>query len=266
MRKLTAGAIGAALLAAISASAQAAEGVAITTRDWQFNGIFGTFDRAALQRGLQVYREVCAGCHSLDYIAFRNLADLGYNEDEIKALAAEYTVVDGPNEDGEMFERSGRPSDYFPAPFANSKAAAAANGGAVPPDLSLMAKARKGGPNYTHALLIGYEELPENHKELPEYAYLPKDFELTEGLNFNKYFPGHQIAMAQPLYEDGVEYADGTAATVDQMAADVAHFLMWTAEPKMEVRKYWGQVSVIILLVLTAFLYAAKKQIWRDVH
>lgn len=234
-------------------TAVAAEGVAIPAQDWSHSGIFGTYDRAAAQRGLQVYREGCAGCHSLDRIAFRNLADLGYSEDEIKAMAAEAIVVDGPDDDGEMFEREGRASDYFPAPFPNSKAAAAANGGAVPPDLSLMAKARFGGADYIYALLTGYEEPPA-------------DFELLEGLNYNAYFPGHQIAMAAPLSEDAVEYADGTAATVEQMARDVAVFLSWTAEPEMEERKQTGLKVILFLLVLTGLLYAVKRKVWADLH
>ena len=247
-------------------AAQAAESVPPPKQEWSFSGVLETFDRTALQRGLQVYREVCAGCHSLKYIAFRNLADLGYNEAEIKALASEATVIDGPDDDGEMFERAGLPSDLLPSPFPNAKAAAAANNGAVPPDLSLMAKARKGGADYSHALLTGYEELPENWKELDEYSFLPRDFELQEGLSFNRYFPGFQIAMAQPLYEEGVEYADGTEATVEQMAHDVSTFLMWTAEPKLEERKSWGIKAMIFVLVLTVILYLAKRKIWRDVH
>jgi len=233
--------------------AHAAEGVAIPEQHWSFDGPFGHYDQAALQRGFQVYKEVCSGCHALDYIAFRNLADLGYNEDEIKAIAAEYTVVDGPDDEGEMFERSGRPSDYFPAPFANKKAAAAANGGAVPPDLSLMTKARVGGPDYLYALLTGYEDPPA-------------DFELTEGLNYNKYFSGHQIAMAAPLFDDAVEYADGTAVTLDQMSRDVSVFLMWAADPKMETRKETGLSVIIFLIIATGILYAAKRKVWADLH
>jgi len=217
---------------------------------WSFDGPFGTYDRAALQRGLQVYREVCSTCHGLKYIAFRNLADLGYDEEELKALAAEYTVTDGPDDDGEMFEREGQPSDYFPEPFPNEKAAAAANGGAAPPDLSLMAKARMGGATYIYALLIGYEDPPA-------------DF---QGDNYNVYFPGHQIAMPPPLFEDGVTYADGTPATVEQQARDVSHFLMWTAEPKLEDRKGMGLKVLIFLVVFTGVLYAVKRKVWSDVH
>jgi len=236
-----------------TASAQAAEGVHIPEEHWSFDGPFGLFDDAQLQRGLQVYREVCSGCHGLKYIAFRNLTDLGYDEEQIKDFASEAIIVDGPNDEGEMFEREGRPSDYFPSPFPNKEAAAASNNGAVPPDLSLMAKARFGGPDYIHALLTGYEEPPA-------------DFQVLEGLNYNAYFPGHQIAMAAPLFDGAVEYADGTEASVDQMARDVAAFLMWTAEPKMENRKQTGIWVLLFFLFVTGLTYASKKKIWADLH
>jgi ubiquinol-cytochrome c reductase cytochrome c1 subunit len=236
-----------------AASAQAAEGTKLPELDWSFDGPLGLFDDAQLQRGLQVYREVCSGCHGLKYVAFRNLADLGYNEDQIKAFASEATIVDGPNDEGEMYEREGRPSDYFPSPFPNAKAAAAANNGAAPPDLSLMAKARFGGPDYIHAILIGYEEEPA-------------EFEVLEGLNYNVYFPGHQIAMAPPLFDDAVTYADGTEASVDQMARDVAAFLMWTAEPKLENRKTAGLWVLTFFLFVTGVTYATKKKIWANLH
>ena len=206
-----------------------------------------------VQRGFQVYREVCAGCHGIKYIAFRNMADLGYNEEEVKALAAEYTVEDGPDDEGEMFERPGKPSDYFPEPFPNAKAAAAANGGAAPPDLSLMAKARPNGPDYIYALLTGYVDPPA-------------DFDLMEGLSYNAYFPGHQIAMASPLTEDAVEYADGTPATVDQMARDVTTFLMWTAEPHLEAAREMGIKVMMFLVIFCVMLYAVKRKIWEDIH
>ncbi len=234
-----------------SPAARAAE--AVPSQSWSFGGPFGTFDQGALQRGLQVYREVCAGCHALKYVAFRNLADLGYDEQQIKDFAAEATIVDGPDDDGEMFERDGRPSDYFPAPFANDKAAAASNNGAIPPDLSLIAKARVGGPDYVYALLTGYGEPPE-------------DVEVLDGLNYNHFFPGNQIAMAPPLFDEGVEYADGTEASLDQMARDVTTFLMWTAEPKLEVRKRTGVKVVLFLIILTGMLYAVKRKIWADLH
>jgi len=235
------------------ATAEAAEGVEIPSRDWSFSGPFGTFDPAARQRGFQVFKEVCSGCHGLEYIAFRNLAEIGYSEDEVKAIAAEFTMVDGPDDEGEMFEREGKSSDFWPAPFANDKAAAAANNGATPPELSLITKARKNGPNYVFALLTGYEEPPT-------------DVELLEGLNYNKVFPGHQIAMAAPLFEDGVEYADGTPASVEQMAHDVVTFLAWTAEPEMDARKHMGLKVMIFLVVFSIVLYAVKRKVWADQH
>lgn len=234
-------------------AALGAEAKPVPSYDWSFEGVFGHFDRAAVQRGLQVYREVCSGCHSLRLIAFRNLADLGYGEDQVKAIAAQYTVVDGPDDEGEMFEREGLPSDYFPAPFPNEKAAAAANNGVAPPDLSLVAKARAGGPNYIRALLTGYEEAPA-------------DVEVFAGQYYNAYFPGNLIVMPPPLFDDAVEYQDGTRATVDQMAADVSAFLMWTAEPKLEERKRMGIKVMLFLLVFTGVLYAVKRKVWADVH
>jgi ubiquinol-cytochrome c reductase cytochrome c1 subunit len=234
-------------------AAQAAEGAALPARDWSFTGIFGKFDRGAMQRGFQVYREVCSGCHSLRLIAFRNLEALGYGEDDIKAIAAEYTVEDGPDEEGEMFERAALPSDRIPSPFPNAKAAAAANNGAAPPDLSLMIKARDGGADYVHGLLTGYAEPPE-------------DRELLEGQSYNLYFPGNTTAMAEPLFEDAVEYDDGTPATVEQMASDVVTFLAWTAEPEMEDRKRMGIKVMLFLLIFTGVLYACKRKVWADLH
>ena len=253
-KALTALFVGGALLAALpTAPAQAAEAIAVPDLDWSFEGITGYYDRASAQRGLQVFRANCAACHGLKYVAFRNLTDLGYTEEEVQTLAEEYLIVDGPDDDGEMFERPGIPADRFPDPFPNEKAAAASNGGAVPPDLSLMAKARANGPDYIHALMVGYVEPPA-------------DFELMEGLNYNAYFPGHQIAMAQPIYEDGVEYADGTPASIDQQARDITMFLMWAAEPKLEQRKQTGITVLLFLAVLTGLLYLAKRKIWADLH
>lgn len=253
MKRILTGALTAAFYVIGAHAAVAAEVKPLPDYDWSFDGIFGQFDRASAQRGLQVYREVCASCHSLRYVAFRNLADIGYNQEQIEAIAAEYTVIDGPDDEGEMFEREARPADRFPLPFPNDKAAAAANNGAVPPDLSLMAKARANGPSYIRALLLGYEEPPA-------------DLEMFPGQSYNVYFPGNLIAMAQPLYEDGVEYQDGTEATVDQMSADVAQFLMWAAEPKLEVRKQTGIKVILFLIVFTAILYAVKRKVWADVH
>ena len=253
MKKLSIGVAAVLLFGLQAGAALAAEGKELPERDWSFSGIFGQFDRGAMQRGLQVYREVCSGCHGLRFIAFRNLGALGYGEDEIKAIAAEYSIVDGPNEEGEMFERPGRPPDRFPSPFPNDKAAAANNNGAVPPDLSLIVKARTGGADYVHGLLTGYAEPPE-------------DLEILEGQNYNLYFPGNVTAMAPPLFEDAVEYGDGTPATVERMATDVATFLAWTAEPEMEERKSMGIGVMLFLLVFTGVLYAVKRKVWADLH
>ncbi|MFN4309170.1 MAG: cytochrome c1 [Ferrovibrio sp.] len=254
MKMINLRAILAALAFGVSAPAFAAgPAIEIPSHDWSFEGPFGTFDRAELQRGYQVYKEVCAACHAMKYVAFRNLRDIGFNEAEVKALAATFQVTDGPNDSGEMFQRPGLPQDRFPSPFPNEKAARSANGGAYPLDLSLIAKARAGGPEYLRALLIGYQDPPAG-------------FELGEGLHYNAYFPGHQIAMPKPLNEDQVTYADGTKASVEQMAHDVSAFLMWAAEPKMEDRKRMGLKVMIFLVVLTGLFFAAKKRIWAKLH
>ena len=226
----------------------------IPPQNWSFDGIFGMFDRGELQRGLQVYLEVCANCHSLEYVAYRNLTEIGYDETQIKAIASQYEVEDGPDAEGEMFMRSARASDYFPAPFDNPQAARASNGGALPPDLSLMVKARNGGIDYLYALLTGYEE------EAPE------GFELVEGMSYNHYFPGNQIAMPEPLYEEAVEYADGTDPSLDQLAHDVSVFLAWTAEPELEIRKKTGLKVLIFIAIFTALIYIIKRRIWARLH
>lgn len=223
-------------------------------QDWSWSGPFGTFDRAALRRGLQVYAEVCGGCHGVKLVAYRNLMDIGFSEDEVKAFAAEYEVEDGPDDEGEMFTREAKPSDRFVEPFANDNAARASNNGALPPDLSLMTKARIGGADYVYALMVGYQD------EAPE------GFELMEGMSYNTYFPGHQIAMAPPIDDDAVEYADGTEATKEQISRDIVTFLAWTAEPEMEERKRLGIKVLIFLLVLTGMLYALKRKVWADLH
>ncbi|WP_299375999.1 cytochrome c1 [uncultured Kiloniella sp.] len=237
----------------LSGAAAAGGGVELKSATWNHTGMFGTYDRAAAQRGLQVYREVCAGCHGLGLVAMRTLQDLGFTEDEVKALSKEYTVMDGPDGEGEMFERPGKPSDKFPSPFANENAARASNGGAYPLDLSLIVKARPGFENYLYSLLTGYVDAPA-------------DFKLNEGMNYNAYFEGHQIAMPSPLSEDAVEYADGTPATVDQMAKDVTVFLAWAAEPKLEERKHMGLRVILFLLIMTGLFYAVKKKVWSDLH
>jgi ubiquinol-cytochrome c reductase cytochrome c1 subunit len=229
------------------------DGIELPSQDWSFAGVFGTFDRGELQRGFQVYKEVCSGCHSLNYIAFRNLADLGFNELEVKAIAAGYEVQDGPNKEGEMFNRPGLPADRIPAPFPNDNAARASNGGALPPDLSLMVDARPDGANYLYALLTGYDDAPSG-------------MTVAEGMNYNTYFPGHQVAMPPPLFDDGVEYADGTKATAAQQARDITAFLAWTTEPNMEARKEMGVMAILFLLIMTGLLYLSKRKIWADVH
>ncbi|HEY0848480.1 MAG TPA: cytochrome c1 [Bradyrhizobium sp.] len=242
---------------------------------WSFAGPFGTFDRGALQRGLKVYKEVCSACHGLSMIAFRNLADPGgpgYSAAQAAAFASEYKVKDGPNDAGDMFERPGRPADYFPSPFPNEQAARAANGGAEPPDLSLIAKARsykrgfplfvfdvftqyqEQGPDYIVALMQGYEDTP------------PAGFNLPEGSFYNKFFPGHAIKMPKPLSDGQVTYEDGSPATVEQYAKDVTHFLMWAAEPHMEARKQLGLQVFIFLILLTGLLYFTKKKVWASAH
>jgi len=231
----------------------AGEAVPLKHVDWHHGGVFGTFDRAEVQRGLQVYKEVCASCHGLKYVAFRALESVGLSEAQVKAFAAGYTVQDGPNDSGDMFERPGRASDKFPSPFPNEKAARAANGGAYPPDLSLLIKARAGAENYMYSLLTGYKPAPAG-------------FQLGQGMNYNEFFPGHQIAMPQPLNDGQVTYADGTNASVDQMAKDVTAFLAWAAEPNLEDRKRLGIKVILFLIVLSGLFYAAKRKVWADVH
>ena len=245
----------AALVATLLAGPALAAGgdVALTKRDWSFNGPFGTFDKAAMQRGFQVYREVCAGCHSMQYIAFRNFADLGYNEAEIKAIAAEYDVEDGPNDEGEMFTRPGIPADRMPSPYPNDNAARAGNGGALPPDLSLIAKARANGPDYLYSLLIGYKEAPAS-------------MNVPDGMYYNDAYPGNLIAMPQPLYGDDVTYADGADTSVEGSAADLTQFLMWAAEPKMEARKRIGVAVVFFLSIFVVLSVMAKRRVWADLH
>lgn len=253
MRKFLITAIAAALFATGTAQA-AGDGVELPDHDWSFTGIFGSFDRPQLKRGFQVYAEVCATCHGLSLVAYRNLADIGMTGTEISEYASQYEIEDGPDDEGEMYFRPAVAADRFVPPFANEQAARAANGGAYPPDLSLIVKARKDGANYLYGLLIGYED------EAPEGV------EIGEDMYYNAYFPGHQIAMPTPLYEDSVEYADGTAATVEQLAEDVTVFLAWTASPELEARKRLGLKVLLFLLVLTGMLYALKRQVWSKLH
>lgn len=227
----------------------------LKTLDWSFDGPFGAFDRAQLRRGYQVYHDVCSNCHSMQYMRYHNLGQKGgpeFSEDEVKALAEQIQVPDDPDEQGQPKEWRGRPSDTFPSPFPNEKAARAANNGALPPDLSLIAKAREGGPDYIHAILTGY-------------ADAPADMKMSEGMNYNKAFPGHQIAMPQPLADGAVQFTDGAATSLDQLATDVAAFLMWTAEPTLDERHVLGVRVMLFLIVLAGLTYAAKVRIWRRI-
>jgi len=256
-----------------AASAQQAEPAAPQRLHWSFAGPFGTYNPAQLQRGFKVYREVCSVCHSLKLVAFRNLADSGgpgFTEAQAASIAADYKITDGPNDQGEMFQRPGRVADYFPPPFPNDQAARAALGGGLPPDMSVLAKARgyeagfpwfildaftqyqEDGPDYIHALLTGYEKPPAG-------------FALPPGGQYNKYFPGHTIAMPKPLSNGQVEYTDGTPTTVDQYARDVSAFLMWTAEPTLNARKRLGFQVMVFLIVLSGLLYFTKKRVWHAV-
>jgi ubiquinol-cytochrome c reductase cytochrome b/c1 subunit len=243
----------------------------IERQTWSFAGPFGHYDPAQLQRGFKVYREVCSACHGINLVAFRNLEEPGgplFSEEAARQVASEYTVIDGPNADGEMFERPGRLSDRFPSPYPNEEAARAAQGGAYPPDLSLMAKARAAhrgfpwfvfdvftqyqeqGPDYIYALLTGYEEPPEG-------------VEVPPGMNYNKSFlAGHLLAMPAPLSDGQVEYTDGAPATVDQYSRDVAAFLMWTAEPKLDERKQMGFKAMLFMVVFAGALYFTKRKLW----
>jgi cytochrome c1 len=257
-----------ALGIALTGSLQASEAPKPKAQDWSFAGLFGTFDRAAQQRGFQVYKEVCSGCHSLDQVAYRHLAALGYNEDQIKAIAATVEVTDGPNDEGEMFTRKGKPFDRFKNPFPNKNAAQAANNGAYPPDLSVITKARPHGPDYLFALLTSYkEEPPESYWVDADGKPLPAaKRKWPEGMFYNAAFTGGAIAMVPPLAADAVEYQDGTKATVPQMAKDVTTFLAWAAEPELEERKSMGRAVILFLIALTALMYALKRKIWADLH
>ena len=222
-------------------------------QEWSFDGIFGTYDLASAQRGFQVYKDVCSACHPVKHLYFRDLAAIGYNADEIKAIAATYQVTDGPNDQGQMYQRPGRPSDPIPGPFPNDQAARAANNGALPPDQSLIVKARHDGPDYVYGILTGYKEPPAG-------------FKLLNGMNYNEYFPGHQIAMPPPLSDNAVTFADGTEAKVPQMAHDVVTFLTWASEPNLDDRHRTGFKVIGFLVVAAILFYAAKRKIWAPVH
>ncbi|WP_448204317.1 cytochrome c1 [Azospirillum sp. sgz302134] len=253
MRALKSAILSAAFVLGLAGAAQASEGVHIPEQSWPHGGVFGTIDKASAQRGFQIYKEVCSACHSMRLVPIRTLAGIGFKDDELKALAAGYEVQAGPNDAGEMFMRPATPADRFPSPFPNDNAARAANNGALPPDLSLIAKARKGGEDYIYAFLTGFEDAPEGVNLMP-------------GMNYNKVFPGHQVGMPNILQPDGVTYADGTKATVEQEAKDIATFLTFVAEPHLDARKQMGVKVILFLIVLAGLLYASKRKLWSTVH
>ena len=275
LRKIIALALAASLLglagSAFAADEQSHETPQPPRQKWSFAGPFGHYDKGQLQRGFKVYKEVCAVCHGMKYVAFRNLEALGYSDGQVKAIASEYKIPDGPNDQGEMFERAGRPADYFPTPWPNENAARARYNG-VPPDFSVLAKARgyergfpwfifdmftqfqEHGVDYIHALMTGYKEKP------------PAGFTLPQGSFYNEYFPGHAIAMPPPLSDKRIDYTDGSPTTVDQFSKDVAAFMMWAAEPHLEARKRIGFQVMIFLIVLAGLLYFTKKKVWADAH
>ena len=274
-RKIIALALAASLLglagSAFAADEQSHETPQPPRQKWSFAGPFGHYDKGQLQRGFKVYKEVCAVCHGMKYVAFRNLEALGYSDGQVKAIASEYKIPDGPNDQGGMFERAGRPADYFPTPWPNENAARARYNG-VPPDFSVLAKARgyergfpwfifdmfiqfqEHGVDYIHALMVGYKEKA------------PAGVTLPAGSFYNEYFPGHAIAMPPPLSDKRVDYTDGSPTTVDQYAKDVAAFMMWAAEPHLEARKRIGFQVMIFLLVLAGLVYFTKKKVWATLH
>ncbi len=240
----------------ISPSISAEDSEKLLNPKFSFDGIFGKFDRASLQRGYQVYSEVCSACHSMSLLNYRNLSQQGgpeFTEEETKAIASKFEVEDGPNQNGEMFKRSSKPSDHFKSPFPNEQAARAANGGAYPPDMSTLAKAREGGPSYIYSILLGYEKSPKNIK-------------LEDGVYYNKFKPGNSIKMPKPLNKDAVKYSDGTEASVEQMALDVTTFLTWASDPHLEERKKTGFKTIIFLLIVSALAYFVKKKTWSRIE
>jgi len=253
-----------AAVAVLFIAADPHEEIHIPKEKWSFTGFFGKFDQAQVKRGFQVYKDVCSACHSMNLMSYRNLEQIGFSADEVKDIAAAVQVQDGPNDAGEMFERPGKASDTFKAPFPNEQAARAANNGALPPDLSLIARSRAGkgftgyeGADYIHAILNGYGD-PAEEKD-------PK-FKLQEGMNYNKYFHGKQIAMPQPLSDGAVTFADGAPNTLEDESRDVAAFLTWAGEPNLEARHLTGLKAVLFLVVFTLLFYAAKRKIWSRIH
>lgn len=253
MRALKTVILSAALALGLAGAAQASGGVHIPEQSWPHSGVFGSFDKAAAKRGFEVYKTICSTCHSMRLVPVRTLAGIGYTPDELKEIAGAFEVQAGPNDEGNMFMRAGLPADRFPSPFANEQAARASNNGALPPDLSLIAKARVGGENYLHAFLTGFKDAP------------PAGVTIADGMYYNEYFAGNQVGMPNMLSEDGVTYTDGTKATVDQQARDVATFLTFVAEPHLDARKSLGVKVILFLIVFAGLMYASKRQLWSNV-
>ena len=244
------------LLFFLSQKVYSAEKQELLKTDWSFKGYLGKFDRGSLQRGYQVYTEVCASCHSMKYLSYRNLAEKGgpeFTKEEAKAIAANFEVTDGPNDDGEMFTRPARLSDKFVNPYQNDKEAMASNGGAYPPDMSVLVKARSGGADYIYSVLLGYVDPPS-------------DINLDDGVYYNKYMYGNKIKMPKVLEDGLVEYNDGTEATEEQMAKDVVTFLSWSAEPHLEARHKIGFKAIIYLIIITLLAYLSMKKIWSRIE
>ena len=237
----------------VQIKASESSGNKIPDHEWSFEGFTGVFDRAALQRGYKVYREVCSGCHSMKLLYYRDLIDIGFSAEQVNIIAADYTILDGPDEEGNMFERPAKPSDRFVEPFANEEEARFNNNGSYPPDLSVITKARKNGVDHLYNLLLGYVEPPEN-------------FELGEGMYYNQWFDGNQIAMAQPLDEGYVDYDDGTINSLPQLAEDVVTFLKWSAEPELEERKSLGIKVILFFIVLGFIVFLTKRRLWRNIN
>ena len=234
----------------------AEEKVSLLKNKWSFEGIFGTFDRASLRRGYQVYNEVCSTCHSINLLSYRNLSEKGgpeFSEVEAKAIASNFEVTDGPNSTGEMYMRPAKLSDKFVMPYANEEEAKSANGGAYPPDMSVLVKARKGGASYIYSILLGYDDPPP-------------DVSLEDGVYYNTYMSGNKIKMSNPLSENLVQYSDGTQATEEQMAKDVSTFLAWAAEPSLEQRHKMGFRAVLYLIIITILVYFSMKKIWSRIE
>lgn len=253
MRRIRNAVAGAVLGLIAATGATLAQEKPLPSPGWSFDGVFGTYDLAAAQRGFWVYYKVCSNCHSMKQVHYRDLAGIGLNEGQIKAIAASVQVPLGINEQGEPLTGPGTPASQFRSPFPNDAAARAALGGALPPDLSLIVNAREGHANYVYGILTGFSKAPAG-------------FTVPSGRYYNEYFPGNLIAMPPPLQEGIVEYADGTKATIPQMAHDVVTFLKWTANPELVQRKQIGFRVILFLLLMTGLTYAMKRKVWADVH